>query len=171
MEKPAIEIRLRENLGEQRVCRRGLVKWMLGGSFAVTAAGVLYPIAQFVAPISVGAAEVGQWKLVGKVSALPARGGLKAAYGPNPLWVIHVDQEPRLRALSAICTHLGCIVHWYGDKGIFHSPCHDGKYDSLGKVISGPPPRALPAYDLQLRGDDIFIKNIFAISEYSRTGA
>lgn len=155
----------------ENVGRRSLVKWVLGGSFAVTAAGVLYPVAQFAGPNAVGSQEVGQWKLVGKASELPPRAGLKAAYGPNPLWVIHVEQEPRFRAFSAICTHLGCIVHWYGDKGTFHSPCHDGKFDIQGKVISGPPPRPLPAYDLQMDGDEIYVKNVFPISEYSRTGA
>ncbi len=45
------------------------------------------------------------------------------------------------RALSAICTHLGCIVspaEWG-----FHCPCHGSKFDHQGNVMSGPAPKAL----------------------------
>ncbi len=45
------------------------------------------------------------------------------------------------RALSAICTHLGCIVSQ--DEEGFLCPCHGSKFDNLGKVLSGPAPKAL----------------------------
>jgi cytochrome b6-f complex iron-sulfur subunit len=46
-------------------------------------------------------------------------------------------------ALSAVCTHLGCIVQWDKDKQIFICPCHGGRFTPEGKVISGPPPKPL----------------------------
>ena len=48
-----------------------------------------------------------------------------------------------LVALSAVCTHLGCIVQWEKDKQGFLCPCHAGHYTSDGTVISGPPPKPL----------------------------
>lgn len=45
------------------------------------------------------------------------------------------------RALSAICTHLGCIVT-HNDNG-FVCPCHGSKFDNIGNVLSGPAPKAL----------------------------
>ena len=48
-----------------------------------------------------------------------------------------------LKVLSDVCTHLGCRVNWREDQQHFACPCHDGFFNIEGKVISGPPPRAL----------------------------
>lgn len=50
------------------------------------------------------------------------------------------DQEG-FRALSAVCTHLGCIVS-ESDWG-FVCPCHGSRFDKQGNVIGGPAPKAL----------------------------
>jgi cytochrome b6-f complex iron-sulfur subunit len=46
------------------------------------------------------------------------------------------------RAVSAICTHLGCTVNLAG-RG-FHCPCHGSVFNQNGKVESGPAPAPLP---------------------------
>jgi menaquinol-cytochrome c reductase iron-sulfur subunit len=46
-------------------------------------------------------------------------------------------------ALSNICTHLGCGVRWDTDRNAFTCPCHNGVFDRMGNVVSGPPPRSL----------------------------
>ena len=46
-----------------------------------------------------------------------------------------------LHAMSAVCTHLGCIV--YSEEWGFQCPCHGSQYDKNGKVIAGPAPRNL----------------------------
>ena len=48
-----------------------------------------------------------------------------------------------LIALSAICTHLGCIVQWQKDRQEFLCPCHAGHFTADGAVTSGPPPKPL----------------------------
>jgi cytochrome b6-f complex iron-sulfur subunit len=48
-----------------------------------------------------------------------------------------------LIALSAVCTHLGCIVQWEKDKQSFLCPCHAGHYTPDGAVTAGPPPKPL----------------------------
>jgi cytochrome b6-f complex iron-sulfur subunit len=35
--------------------------------------------------------------------------------------------------------------------------CHNGVYDLSGKNVSGPPPRPLEAYDVHVRGDEIYV--------------
>jgi len=65
--------------------------------------------------------------------------------------------ERELRAISTSCTHLGCSVYWQQDKNQFYCPCHQGVFDKDGKVISGPPPRSLDSYRVELEGDNVFI--------------
>ncbi len=42
-------------------------------------------------------------------------------------------------ALSSVCPHLGCRVHWEGPQDRFFCPCHNGAFDRSGNPISGPP--------------------------------
>jgi cytochrome b6-f complex iron-sulfur subunit len=65
-----------------------------------------------------------------------------AAKGPTI--VLRVSKE--LSAFSAVCTHLGCIVKWLPDTREFFCPCHAGRFDANGTVISGPPPLPLARY-------------------------
>jgi len=60
-------------------------------------------------------------------------------------------------ALSNVCTHLGCRVRWIPDREEFFCPCHNGVFDRSGAVVSGPPPRALDAYEVQVEDDQISI--------------
>jgi cytochrome b6-f complex iron-sulfur subunit len=45
--------------------------------------------------------------------------------------------------LSAVCSHLGCLVNYNKRKQEFLCPCHGGRYDLSGKNIAGPPPEPL----------------------------
>ncbi len=60
-------------------------------------------------------------------------------------------------AMSNVCTHLGCRVRWVDDEGKFFCPCHNGVFDRQGNVLSGPPPRPLDRYDVQVQGDELQI--------------
>jgi nitrite reductase/ring-hydroxylating ferredoxin subunit len=42
-------------------------------------------------------------------------------------------------ALSSVCPHLGCRVHWEGPNDRFFCPCHNGAFDKGGRPIAGPP--------------------------------
>jgi Rieske Fe-S protein len=45
-------------------------------------------------------------------------------------------------ALSSVCPHLGCRVHWEGANDRFFCPCHNGAFDKSGSPIAGPPQAA-----------------------------
>jgi nitrite reductase/ring-hydroxylating ferredoxin subunit len=53
-----------------------------------------------------------------------------------------------VKALSAECTHLGCVLD-RSDDG-FQCPCHGSRFDVQGKVISGPAPRSLACFKVDL---------------------
>ena len=48
-----------------------------------------------------------------------------------------------LKALSPVCTHAGCIVAWNDAEKSWDCPCHGGRYDISGKVLTGPPRKDL----------------------------
>jgi cytochrome b6-f complex iron-sulfur subunit len=54
---------------------------------------------------------------------------------------VHRDHEG-VKALSAVCTHLGCMVEKSGDG--FQCPCHGSRFNETGQVLSGAAPRNLP---------------------------
>jgi cytochrome b6-f complex iron-sulfur subunit len=81
--------------------------------------------------------------------------GRKVALGAKPVLVIHTDQG--FRAMSAICTHLGCIVAWNDAKHEFDCPCHAARFDAAGKVIAGPPPGPLPSYPVSVVQGEVVV--------------
>ena len=56
-------------------------------------------------------------------------------------------------ALSAICTHLGCLTAYKPDLGIIACPCHGSKFDKSGTKIAGPAPKPLPSLKMWLNDD------------------
>ena len=66
-------------------------------------------------------------------------------------------KEDEVIAISATCSHLGCIVTWDEEQKIFKCPCHDGRYDVEGRVISGPPPRPLKRHKSKIEDGKIFL--------------
>jgi cytochrome b6-f complex iron-sulfur subunit len=62
-----------------------------------------------------------------------------------------------LVALSAVCTHLGCIVQWESDKQDFLCPCHGGHYSADGSVTAGPPPKPLDKLPFTVTGGNIIV--------------
>ena len=59
-------------------------------------------------------------------------------------------KEGYFYALSAVCTHLGCITNWKAEEGIVACPCHGSKFDREGNKIAGPAPRSLTRFAMSL---------------------
>ncbi|NNE47720.1 MAG: Rieske (2Fe-2S) protein [Rhodothermales bacterium] len=58
------------------------------------------------------------------------------------------------RAMSAVCTHLGCTVSPDEKTGRgFRCPCHGSVFDEDGRVLEGPAPTPLPCYELSMARD------------------
>ena len=48
------------------------------------------------------------------------------------------DENGDLHAVSAVCTHLGCLVNWNPAEKTWDCPCHGSRFGYDGKVIQGP---------------------------------
>lgn len=51
---------------------------------------------------------------------------------------VYKDEAGAVTRLSAVCTHLGCIVHWNSGEKSWDCPCHGSRFAATGKVITGP---------------------------------
>jgi cytochrome b6-f complex iron-sulfur subunit len=60
-------------------------------------------------------------------------------------------------AISAICTHLHCVVNWNEMLKKFECPCHGAKFNHNGEVLEGPPPRPLDLYKLQIVAGNVVV--------------
>jgi menaquinol-cytochrome c reductase iron-sulfur subunit len=75
-----------------------------------------------------------------------------------------VKQNDEYRALSNVCSHMECPVHWDEALHQFLCPCHGGLYDINGQNVGGPPPKPLPEYVHRVDGTTLYIKNRFTES-------
>lgn len=141
---------------ERRQSRRRFLRWLGGLTVVSTAAMVLTPIVGFLAPSRTGSAGGGGKVLVGTTADIPPGVGKVVAMGSKPAIVINTTAG--VKAYSAICTHLGCVVAWNDMVGVIQCPCHDGRFNpASGAVVSGPPPAPLPPITVSVEADQIFL--------------
>jgi glycine/D-amino acid oxidase-like deaminating enzyme/nitrite reductase/ring-hydroxylating ferredoxin subunit len=58
---------------------------------------------------------------------------------------VYRDEQGTAHELTAVCPHLGCIVHWNAAERTWDCPCHGSRFDKLGQVINGPSSQGLAA--------------------------
>jgi len=68
-----------------------------------------------------------------------------------------VRTEKGLWAMSAVCTHLGCITQWKPESNQIACPCHGSKFQRDGTVQAGPAPRPLPRFAARLAADGALV--------------
>jgi Rieske Fe-S protein len=82
--------------------------------------------------------------------------GWLTASAKSLIYVKRVKKDEVI-AISANCTHLGCIVSWDDEQQIFKCPCHGGRYNQKGQVISGPPPAPLRRHKTKIENGRILL--------------
>jgi glycine/D-amino acid oxidase-like deaminating enzyme/nitrite reductase/ring-hydroxylating ferredoxin subunit len=48
------------------------------------------------------------------------------------------DETGKVHAVSAVCTHIGCLVGWNATDRTWDCPCHGSRFELSGEVIHGP---------------------------------
>ncbi|MFC4439594.1 MULTISPECIES: FAD-dependent oxidoreductase [Natrialbaceae] len=55
------------------------------------------------------------------------------------------DEDGDVHAVSAVCTHMYCLVEWNDAEESWDCPCHGSRFDPDGEVLEGPANEGLPA--------------------------
>jgi glycine/D-amino acid oxidase-like deaminating enzyme/nitrite reductase/ring-hydroxylating ferredoxin subunit len=58
---------------------------------------------------------------------------------------VYKGEDGSMHECSAVCPHLGCIVHWNEGEKTWDCPCHGSRFDAFGAVLNGPANRGLKA--------------------------
>lgn len=62
------------------------------------------------------------------------------------------DLDNKVHVVSAVCTHMKCIVNWNNAEQTWDCPCHGSRFSPEGRVVEGPAIQDLPKKD-HLLGD------------------
>ncbi|MFF8268479.1 FAD-dependent oxidoreductase [Streptomyces sp. NPDC016562] len=73
----------------------------------------------------------------GPVSSLRPGEGTVVRAGGAPC-AVHRDDQGELHAVSAVCTHLGCLVAFNNAERTWECPCHGSRFGIDGEILQGP---------------------------------
>jgi len=153
--KNSADNNVQQNPGSRK-SRRSFLNILLGGSLTALISSVLYPIFRFLTPPGDTGEPITTSVMAGSVDELKPDSGKIIKFGRQPVILIRTDSGD-IRAFSAICTHLDCIVQYRSDFKHIWCACHNGHYNLNGVNIAGPPPRPLAPFKVNIKEDKIFV--------------
>jgi Rieske Fe-S protein len=77
----------------------------------------------------------------------PGSGGVLEIEGERV--AVYRSDAGEVSAVSAICTHMGCVVAWNAAERSWDCPCHGSRFDVEGRVLHGPATRALEPVEVR----------------------
>ena len=107
----------------------------------------------------------GQWLDTGH-SAGGVRPGQAVRFRAGAIegFLVNPGNGGAIYALSAACTHMGCLISWLDSAGSFLCPCHGAQYNADGTVLSGIARHPLPLLRVQVDKDGHLY--VWAVSEH-----
>jgi menaquinol-cytochrome c reductase iron-sulfur subunit len=157
--------------------RRTVLKVIAGVAGAVTAGVAVVPAAGLVAapartasPLAARGGTDG-WSAVarfddlevGRYVQVPIIGSEVDAWTASPdrrlgaVWLLRGGEgADTLRALSAVCPHLGCLIDRQGDG--FNCPCHVSSFASDGRALEGPSPRGMDPLEVRVHEGNVMVR-------------
>ena len=135
--------------------RRRWISLLLGSGVLASIASFVYPAIRYMIPPPVGE-STSRSVVAANINELKNNSGKIFKFGSKPALLVRmVDGE--YRAFTAVCTHLNCTVQYRDDLHQIWCACHNGFYDLAGRTVSGPPPRPLETFQVNVQGEDIVV--------------
>ncbi len=139
----------------QVLSRRVFLQYLLKGGVVALFGATLYPMLRYLWPPRGVESSVSS-VVAAKSGELATNAAKIFRFGNRPGILLHTPRG-ELKAFSAVCTHLNCTVQYDDEASVIWCACHNGTFDLNGQVISGPPPRPLEAYQVNVRGDEVVV--------------
>jgi len=141
---------------EMPASRRFFILSSLIASGGAAFMGTLYPLFRYLFPSrKAGAVKTASVKIpLGEVAIGESR---FFKFKGKPAILIRLNQQ-KVVALSAVCTHLGCVVKYSESDKMLKCPCHGAKFDITGKVLGGPAPKPLHTFVSRIEGDKAIVE-------------
>ena len=128
---------------------------ILGTSLLGWIGSVLYPVISFLIPPKIVEAKISSMK-AGPATDFQSNSGKILKFGRKPVILIKKSDDS-FAAFAATCTHLDCIVQYRTDTQQILCACHNGIYDLNGRNVSGPPPRPLEQFSVNIIDNEIVV--------------
>ncbi len=143
-------------MGDEITSRRSFMSKLLAGTLLAGLGGTIASIVAYLFPPGEVSSALGPQRFkVGRADdILPGEGKLTLV-DEEPVWVVHLARG--FVAMSAWCTHKGCIIKWDDQGRLFRCPCHEGQFDERGNVVFGLPLRPLNRYRVGLVRGDLYV--------------
>lgn len=109
----------------------------------------LHALARFAKESLNVAKQYGDWLTSGDVNSsaeIQPGAGAVIRRGLTKI-AVYRDEQGRFHECSAVCPHLGGIVHWNDSEQTWDCPCHGSRFDRLGGVLDGPANHGLDRVD------------------------
>ena len=144
------------NPGAATVPRRTFLDLLLAAAGLAFVGGAAYPVGRFLWPPTSQGAGGGTEPVRIPLAEVPVGKSKVVRFRGKPTIVVHKDYG--VFALSAACTHLGCLVIWDDANDRLLCPCHAATFDLRGNVTGGPAPQPLASYTVKVVGDAIVLE-------------
>ena len=143
-------------MASETTSRRSFLNKLLAGTLLTGGGGVLASIVAYLFPSAEASSALGPRRVrIGREEDLEVGQGKLALVNEEPVWVIHLPTG--FVAMSALCTHKGCMINWEGERRVFTCPCHNGLFDERGNVVAGLPLSPLPRFRAGITDGELYV--------------
>lgn len=141
---------------DDQASRRSFLGRLLAGTVLAGMAGAVGSVLAFLLPPAEVRSTLGPRRVrVGGAADLPQGRGKLTLVDNEAVWILHLPSG--FVALSASCTHKGCLLNWEEKRRLFVCPCHNGRFDESGNVVSGMPRLPLSRFRVASVGGDLYV--------------
>ena len=157
MEKDKKKVQQKDS-GKGSLNRRKFVVAAGNGAIAIAALGSIGVTLDFLSPKVL--LELPKRFVIGMLATMQPN---SVTFDAEHRLIVFRDKQGYFYALSAVCTHLGCIVEWKETgipghpEGVIACPCHGSIFNKTGDVIRGPAPRSLDRFKLYLEDNKVIV--------------
>lgn len=107
----------------------------------------------------------GQWLNTNlKAADIPLGSAIRFRAGAVEGFLVNPSNGAAVYAVSAACTHMGCMISWLVTTSTFLCPCHGAQYNADGSTLSGIPRHPLPHLAIRTEHDGSI--SVWAVAEF-----